>query len=459
MQTIEPRQDFSETLLQDILRKQPAPVPSPARRWSFWHSRWAPASLLVVALLGLLAAVGPYRVVAALQALIGYIPGIGFVEDSAETLYLAQPLVSQQAGFTLTVDQVVADSEHTVVAYHLENMPVTPEGETVACVYDDNKIRLPDGKVRPPIGGSVSGDQARIEYQPLPKGVEQFTLLVAMNWKDERCQAPESWAVDIRLGSIPPQVTVMPVYEGAQIQASVQTATPLSTTAGAQEISANAIQFEIDRVAELDNGYFISGHGTWNDPAWERVEVFPDVVHLVDADGKTVPLEPSDEANQDGAFSYKLSGKNWRSPLTLKIDSLWVHGTPTKTYDFSFDAGSSPKQGQSWELNQKLDVMGQPITLRRVMVTQLEDGATGEKTDGYAFDLEIPEGLNLIGLIENEPRSSVSQSKNASDGHQILEVGYPDGLPGGKLTYHIQYMDFNLNGNWQTDWVIPATSR
>ena len=162
---------------------------------------------------------------------------------------------------------------------------------------------------------------------------------------------------------------------------------------------------------------------------------------------------------QDGAFSYKLSGKNWRSPLTLKIDSLWIHGTPAETHDFSFDAGPSPKQGQSWELNQKLDVMGQSIIIRKVTVTQLEDGATGEKTDGYAFDLEIPAGFNLINLAESEPRSSVSESKNASDGHQILEVGYPDGLPTGKLTYHVQYMVYNLKGSWQSEWVIPSTSK
>ena len=48
MQAVEPRQDFSEALLQDILRKQPVPATSSARNWNFWHSRWAPASLLLV---------------------------------------------------------------------------------------------------------------------------------------------------------------------------------------------------------------------------------------------------------------------------------------------------------------------------------------------------------------------------------------------------------------------------
>ncbi|MCE1253688.1 MAG: hypothetical protein LWX83_09090 [Anaerolineae bacterium] len=455
MHTVNPRQDFSESLLNDILRQKTRSSGAP---WKFRGRRWAAAGVLALVLLASLAVVGPYRVAAALQSLIGYLPGIGFVEDSAGTLYLAQPLTSRQEGVSLIVDQVAADSERTTVAYHFEGLPQTPQGEVVACVYDDNKIRLPDGKQRLPVGGGLSGGQARIEFQPLPAGVKQFTLLVAMNNKDERCQAPEKWSVDIPLGSMPPQVTLMPVYEGAQIVPTLAATAVLPAVSATPQNPAGDIQFIIDRVAELDEGYLISGHSVWKNPDWERVDVFPDQVSVLDADGNQVPFEAADVVNQDSAFSYQLSGKNWRSPLTLKVSSVWVQGTPAKTNDFSWDAGLEPKAGQSWQINRKLEALGLSITVQKVSVTQLEDGASGEKTDGFAFDLLIPENMNLVNLVESgstTPRTSVSESKNAQNGHQILEVGYPDGLPTGRLTYKIAYMIYNLKGEWQTTWSIP----
>ena len=54
---------------------------------------------------------------------LGYIPGIGLVESGAGVRVLAQPVVVERDGITLTVTQGLVDSEKTVISYRVENIP------------------------------------------------------------------------------------------------------------------------------------------------------------------------------------------------------------------------------------------------------------------------------------------------------------------------------------------------
>jgi hypothetical protein len=466
--SIEPDPEFSDSLLKQIMEQPHQPTTAPRRVSRLFSPRplWAAGSLLGIALMALML-VGPSRVMAAIQSLLVYIPGIGFVQNGDGTLYLDKPLSTKRDGVTLTVDQVVADQEHTVVAYHFDNLPQS-SGRQV-CVYDDNRLRLPDGKIRRPIGGGLSGAEARIEYQPLVAGVNHFTLLVAMDSKDPFCTAPSEWSVDLTLGSIPPQVTLMPVYEGEDIQTQPQPQTAVPATVSSTPVAQSAapinpadIQFSIDRVAVLQDGYLVAGHTLWNSQDWEYVSVFPDSLHISDADGKEVPFEAADVSNQDGGFSYKIKGKNFRSPLTLKVDSVVVNGSPAKAFSFSFDTGKDPQIGQSWTLNQDMDVLGIKFTIHSVKLEKIEGDSSFSGAKTYAFEIKTDPQLHNIDFKysgEQKIGGWGAQSRDLPDGTKLLEISYPDGIPTGSVNYQVGHMMFNLTGTWQAEWQLPAAAQ
>src|SRR5512133_2929557 len=253
---VEPRPEFSNSLWRQIAAApQPAPVSS-SRRW-FTRPAWVLASA-ALALALMAAAYGPQKVVAAFQAILGYIPGIGFVQQDDNTKYLAAPLSVKQDGVTLTVDQAVADVDGVVISYHMEGLPAVKPDEGVVCVFSDNRVRLPDGKDRLPIGGEVIGSKARIEFGPLPAGVNQLTLLVH---GEPECPAPIDWSVDIPFGTKAPQ-PALPVAEVTQMASE----TPKTQAAETVRAKSDDVRMTVEKTVALADGWLITGHMTWDDP-------------------------------------------------------------------------------------------------------------------------------------------------------------------------------------------------
>jgi hypothetical protein len=92
--------------LRSKLLSSAAQKPSPAKRF-FKRPAWQWGLVILVVLLITFLAVGPQRVVAAMQKLFGYIPGVGMVSQDAPLRVLAEPVTVERDGITLTVSQVV----------------------------------------------------------------------------------------------------------------------------------------------------------------------------------------------------------------------------------------------------------------------------------------------------------------------------------------------------------------
>ena len=114
----EPSEAFTSQLERQLLQRAgqlQQPVSRPRSRMIFPLFKWATAALAVIILVVL--AVGPQNALAAVQKLIGYIPGVGFVENSQQPLrVLAEPLQVKREGVTLTVEKVLASGESTACA-------------------------------------------------------------------------------------------------------------------------------------------------------------------------------------------------------------------------------------------------------------------------------------------------------------------------------------------------------
>jgi hypothetical protein len=236
--SIEPSQDFSENLWKQIKNTKQQPAVKNTFLSGLFARPLLSSSTLVIAILLVLALANPQKVLAAVQNLLEYLPGIGFVEEDENTLYLAEPVSTEEGDFKLVVDQAVRSSQNTIVAYHLE-------GVENVCFYDKNQLILPDGSKLLPIGGGVQGQEARIEFFPLPEGVTRAILKAGNSSEpDPACTAPEEWEIEITFDSSEPQVTPAKVFDSQAIQS------------GTSENSSNAgVSIFLDQLVELEDAY------------------------------------------------------------------------------------------------------------------------------------------------------------------------------------------------------------
>ncbi len=218
------------------------------------------------------------------------------------------------------------------------------------------------------------GSEAQVIF-PAFSAVKPLSLLTS-KIPDERCAAPAEWSVDLSLVSMPPEMTLMPVYEGEEIEQPTVVEIQPETDAASEETeegtSMSDVSFAIDRVAKLDDGYLVVGHVQWSDERWENIWVSAEDLEVSDSSDKRLPVESSEESTQDNHFAFKIKGLAFQPPLTIKIKSLYVWSRMEDGPAISFDAGDRPQVGQSWEMNRELDVQGQKILLRNVRVVESE---------------------------------------------------------------------------------------
>ena len=83
--------------------------------------RTRPLLIMVVVVLALLMLSG---VVYAIGKSLGYIPGVGIVEQGAPLRVLAEPVSVTRTGITITVKDAVISSDKTIIVYTVENIPL-----------------------------------------------------------------------------------------------------------------------------------------------------------------------------------------------------------------------------------------------------------------------------------------------------------------------------------------------
>ncbi|HMB25572.1 MAG TPA: hypothetical protein VKP08_22180 [Anaerolineales bacterium] len=452
---VEPTSRFSDDLWQQISQKQ-----VDRRRTLFAGSgffrvlRAAALTLVVIALV--IVIIGPQKVVNAFNSLFGYLPGAGFIENTSLTLYLDGPIIVQQEGMQLTVEQVVADRNNVVVTYELTGVP-----ESSMCVFDSNLLRLPDGKIKHPIGGGISGAQAHIYYQPLPEGVTTLTLLVAQQSSDPACIALPSWNVDLALGPLPADATLMPVTQGQDLQVSTQTAIP-ATDGNAAEV--NDVHFAIDKVAELADAYVVSGHVTGSNSVWNDISARPDFIQVSDANGRDIPIEQADDdVNESGGFAFRFAKGDYANPLTIEFQSVYISALFNEGNTFTFDAGAHPQVGQSWAVNQTLNLLGREVTI--TSVSAIHDDTISKDpqiANGYAIQMKPDDDIFSldfldIGLPFGKGWSYGSSGRMAAGVR--TEMTYPEGLPTGLVTYQVRSLSYVLNGSWQLQLQLPSPAQ
>jgi hypothetical protein len=417
---------------------------------SFWVTlRTRPLMAILLALLILLALTG---VAYAIGKSLGYVPGLGVVDQNAPLRVLAEPVLQTRDGVTVTVEKGTSDAQKTILRISVDGTDAN------GGPYCDNPypqlLRLADGTTLEENGGygnirdlSKPGYTNVITFPALPAGSDDATLEIPCLWRVTKL---EDWKIP--LDFVPADGSgVNPVIEIPSAmpttQATFETVPPTESPYG--------ISLALEKVVPLDDGYLLIGSLRWTDKTVNIGPYFDNSYNLraVDANGQIVALEEPEQSARDllppveagslvTQWIYKVSGKQHAWPLTLT----------TKAYvdldanvPFTFDPGPNPHKGQVWQLGQELTVNGHVIQL---VSATWQDG--GGSIASLEFDM-ISDDPAVITLDIKDILYRSEQHLCGGGGEKPMVI-YCEALTPEPRTLTITSIRLLIPGPWQVTW-------
>ncbi|MGD0707802.1 MAG: DUF4179 domain-containing protein [Anaerolineaceae bacterium] len=417
--------------------------------------RTHPIVALLIALLILLAL---SSVVYALGRALGYIPGVGLVDQSAPIRILAEPVTVKQQGISVTVSKIVADSTRTFISYRVDGIPIPPTDNGLPICISLPEVRLPDGSELENTGGGegipILRDinsmhyEAEYIYSPIPNGINQVTFVLS-------CAPPNGTESDNR--EVP--LNLVPAPAGY--------ATPVVEIAVTADDAKNKTGLHLDKVLEMADSYVLIGRfsdgGDLGGPLYMDTasdsEYLP---HIEDANGNPVSFKVREDLRPDPDWdvayywAYEIP-RSVATPLKITVDS--VNLRKHDTAQFQFDTGEHPQVMQKWNLNLPVKLGASEFVVDSVTFLG----------NGYTFNLSsenLPEGVTPdIDIVDSSSSPYQFDNNSSTQDHVGNKVLYTITLttqsppPTGNLT-----VEWGLNelipqpGPWSLVWAPSTTS-
>jgi len=427
--------------------------------------RTRPFVAIIIALLILLVLSGAAY---ALGRVLGYIPGIGLVEQSSSLRTLEASVPVEREGIRLTIMNVIAGPASTSVRFQVEwlNQPPTtgdfdtscqgtpslilPGGTQLSFVQTTNKFTVGEA-------GSNSGYGYVMEFAPIPGDQSDVTFFYPCINPIAPGPLPRDWQVLLHLVPAPEgialPVVTMPATEPV-VTPATEAASPSNPTQPAVD-PTHRIALSVDSFVPMDDGYLLIGSMRWsaNDyPAFGVKPIsFMGYVNVVDSNGQELPwqeiyenVKPQNEEYRS-YWAIKVLSNTFAPPLTISMGAVDVQIQPIT---FQFDVGAAPQAGQSWDVNQNIQIVD---SLAQIVKANLIS------SDGnLSFQLDIQVDANTIGDVHiNTP---LNQCMGGGGGYptehlNTLQVYVPmcrPDLPPG--TAEMQVTGAVLWGQWQVSW-------
>lgn len=428
--------------------------------------RTHPLMAIVLALLTLLALTG---VAYAIGRSLGYIPGIGLVDQNAPIRVLAKPVTTSRNGIVFTVTQVVADSERTTILYSVDASqstlgPLTYKpviGEPVCKFMPDfitHFTRLPDGRILNSISGGPqsTGEDPNLTYfkavdAPIPQGVDTITVALGCDQGEATVHlVPASSTEILPVITLPSAVPEMNATETREL---TESATPT--------VVPNDFGFSpgLEKVVELDDDYLLIGNMRWADINLMNVGISSEITTIVDANGNPVSFafettDPSfweiDSVKQRAGWAFKIAGKDHAWPIAISLKPSGGF-PPVEASSFSIDLGTNPQTNQSWNLDISVPVKNAGV-IHVNTVTLLKGTPPLEDPNSYGLSFDITPASPIVTLMDKDHPSSFWGGGGGPEGYGTSFLYKGGFLPSGPLTVTVMYSYPILSPNLQVIW-------
>lgn len=386
-------------------------------------------------------------VVQAVKNLLGFIPGVGVVEQGTSLRILKDAVETTIEGTKITVSQAVTDADHLRLFYQVENLPAA---DTATAQQSDICQRLPQLKLADgtlldaqTISGNFwgSGYSRQIEFAALP--ADEGSAVLVLPCLEGSLASGGISNVEI-LMSFVEAPTDLKVYPIVELPTPTTDAKPKPAVSIADHVSLTA-----NKYIQTDGQLILMGNLSSDSPEFGLSLVEIQNVHLVDSAGQnvviseddTLPDPETDRSLQLMPFTYKTAGPFAAGQASLVIDQMWIRRA--SDVSFSFGPGTEPKPGQTWMLNKTLEVDGHTITITDVSITP--DG------EGLMFDYQPTDGVANIALADLE-----HPMLGGGGGGSNTGFTYRDGFPTGVIKITLTSYDELVTGPWKAVIDLPA---
>lgn len=265
---------------------------------------------------------------------MGYIPGIGLVDQSVPLRILREAVVMERDGISISINQAVASAEYTVVSYALDGVSMRKGGMPFcgATPY----LKLPDNSTLIFWGGGSGhyggefGAPMRFEtsvyFPPIPINVNQITFM--LDCVLPKGTGPEDWQIPFELipapeGFATPGValnatfvatgpkfnvapTDTPVFDGAPFEydpSFPNTPTPAPNGSG----------LYLEQVIELPDSYILAGNfkdaGDLPGALLSTGSVYDYLPDMEDVNGNRVMFKPRDDIKPVINWGVSITGR------------------------------------------------------------------------------------------------------------------------------------------------------
>jgi len=453
-------------------------------RWTGWlgalrcHRAVAVAAGLLLILALAVAAIGPARVVAAIQDLVGYVPGIGFV-DLEETRLLAAPVEVTRDGVTLRVEQVIASPDRTEVVVRTEGLRPEDVAWDSGARLDGGvfTLRLPNDRGMTSQKFASRFGEGTFEFGPVPDGMYRVRLeLERLPGVPAGSGLPENWVIPLELRPATGELVAglfSPPYapDGAE---DAHHGITLRVLAAGHSPKETAVRVQM----------------AWADPEWarptlgyiHRPQLRDDLGHVyhegpmpgsgsvvqvevMPQPGDAIPTQPADVPTEEVTLAFSTVSPSARELV------LWVDGVDFEVPAegrFVVDLGDDPQMGDAWPLDVHLDVAGFPVHLTAMRLVQeelqLRDGPAMRRY--LLFTVEpVPDQngwtLHSIGLRaalavwEGGYGRYRPQSRILTTG---LSLRSGASVPSGLVQVFVEGASVYFQGPWRLRWAVPASA-
>jgi hypothetical protein len=429
--------------------------------------RLAWALVLAILLIGLL--VASPRVAEALKRLLGYVPGVGYMEQGHSLRMLTAPVRLEKDGLNLTIEKGAADPQRTVLLGHIEGY-FTPDRNNERYCDTPARLVLPDGRTlglkqsETSMNGSKDSPNGsyylRYAFEAMPVGQLEATLEIPCLMNDASFR---DWSLGIHF-QVADEAQVMPVIELPT--ASAEDASPLTNpvTAPASPSGRTLEGFSIvlDSETPLEDGYILSGSYQWTDPRFAVFSVQINDPKITDANGRSAnfetvePLTSFDPALKKLPFAYQIHGKDYTWPLTITVNSVTVN-LPDESL-FQFDAGTNPQVGQRWDVNIDVPIAGHIVHVQTIELT------AGRTPTQMGFTFTMTSDPEVMGASIHDPSpigdNGSGGGGGGGGGGDNAEAAGPitygwalEGYsPAGVKTFVVSNLAVMFKGTWQVTW-------
>lgn len=386
-------------------------------------------------------------VVQAVKNLYGFIPGVGIVEQGTTLRILKEAVETNIDETKITVSQAVTDSDHLRLFYQIENIPAV---DTATAKQSDVCQRLPQLKLSDgslldakTISGNFwgSGYSRQLEFAALPVDENSAVLVLPCLEGSLSTDGLNNIEIPLNFVTAPAELKVYSIVE-----LPTPTAKEMPQETGS---IADHISLVVDKYVQADGQIILMGSLSSDSQELGLSLVESQDIHLVDAAGQnvviseddTLPDPEIDRSSQLIPLTYKTAGPFAAGQASLVIDQMWIRRS--SDVSFCFDPGPDPKPGQSWALNQTLEVDGHTVTITNVTINM--DG------EGLTFDYQTAGGVTNVALSDLD-----HPMLGGGGGESNTGFTYRDGFPTGVIKITLTSYDELISGPWKAAIDLPA---